>query len=239
MRLIPLFQLHCEQTDQNAASLTYDTIVKVFIGSEALREFGIHKGLLCKASSLFRTALFEGESDTTDIIVDPDQQALLLPNEDVSVFTRVNRWLFTESFLLEGETIQDLTWTDLISIYLFATKMKITRLQNRCIDVTILKSSTPSSVFPNVDNMNRLWRLDTNASQLRRLFIELYASKADLNKAMALPGNFHPGFMKGLVLELYALNSAKKEGKAYKVIKFWKKREGYYVSDETNPVVVE
>ncbi|KAL9126678.1 MAG: hypothetical protein Q9217_004307 [Psora testacea] len=196
--------------------------------------FGIHKGLLCKVSSIFQEVLTEGKS-TNDLLVEPDseQMALHLPEEDVAVFTRFNRWLYSSELTLEDETVKDLSWADLICIYLFATKMKVTRLQNKCIDVTIAKQLA-GNVLPNADIMNRLWRPDTNAAPLRQLFLQLYARKGDLAKLMALPGNFHAGFMKGLVTELYAM----KEG-AMEEVKFWKVRKSYYVNDESNPLVVE
>ena len=181
-------------------------------------------------------ALTSGIS-TEDIIIDqdPKRDALFLPNEDVSVFTRFNRWLYSSEVTLEEETIKDLTWADLISIYLFATKMKVTRLQNKCIDTTIAKLTTDNNVLPNAENMNRLWKQDTNAAPLRQLFLQLYARKGDLANMMAQPGNFHAGFMKGLVAELYTI----KEGKGEREVRFWKKRKSYYVNDEENPLVVD
>ncbi|KAL9100810.1 MAG: hypothetical protein Q9163_003858 [Psora crenata] len=261
-----------------AVESTYNTIIFVYINSASGQDFGIHKGLLCKASPIFKAALTEGHTTTDDLIIiypgpepetEPERNAifLLLPNEDVSVFTRFNRWLYSKELTLEGETLADLSWADLISLYLFATKMKVTHLQNKCIDSTILKyfghhrhhppHHSPASCppfLPNADTMNRLWRQDTNAAPLRQLFLHLYAREADLATAMALPGSFHAGFMKGLVTELYAIKEGagaagggdghimkrknKKEKKTEAEAVFWKKRTHYYVNDESNPLVL-
>lgn len=83
--------------------------------------------------------------------------------------------------------------------------------------------------------MNRLWKGDVHAAQLRQLFLHLYASKADLETVMAQTGTFHGRFLSGLVSTLYRMKLAKwNEEKD-----FWKMREKYYVHGEGNPLLVD
>ncbi|KAL9632283.1 MAG: hypothetical protein Q9164_005416 [Protoblastenia rupestris] len=248
-----------------AIDSTYNTIIFIYVSSPSNQKFGIHKGLLCKASPLFQSALTAGVS-TPDLQLflspptlddqvspEPSSPALYLPSTPVETFTRFNHFLYSGTLTLDNESVRDLSWADVIEIYLFATKFAIAGLQNACIDVTITKQSTIPLNLPNAENMNRLWRPDTGAALLRQLFLKLYAQKADLGLVMGGTGCFHRDFMRGLVVELYSMKQRstvgvdikggkKREGKDLHAgggMDFWKVRKRWYVSCENDPVVVE
>lgn len=195
----------------------------------------MHKGLLCKASSVFETALTTLPADNTShegIIHDVDSKWYLIPKEDPATFQRFNVWLYAGKITLEGETVEDLTWSNLISLYLFATKRRIPRLQNKCIDAT-LERQQAGLPLPADKNVNRLWKRDVSAMPLRNLFLQLFARKCNLESAIGQNPGYDTRFLQGLIVTMYQMRQL-----GVDEVDFWKIRESYYVNDEENPVVL-
>lgn len=185
------------------------------------------------------------------VLKTPTHPALWFPHDSPPVFTRINRWLYSSSLLLveESETLDNITWDMLISIYLFSTRFALVRLQNHCVDLTLTKARSSSSL-PDADAINKIWKNDSNAVAMRQLLQALYARKADLARFMnsspvSKAGGLNVQFIKGLVVEQFGmLREGKFEGKGEEG--FWEGEEGFweglrrkcYVHDETNPLEV-
>ncbi|KAG8525299.1 uncharacterized protein KY384_008943 [Bacidia gigantensis] len=217
---------------------TFDQITTLRIGPEG-KIFNMHCGLLCKSSEVFNTLLSIPKDSSkampvpiTDCHFDFIQNSLSMPNEDVEMFTRVNHWYYANELVFEEKLFSTLTWPMLVSIYAFAVKYKVLKLQNKCIDTTIMKHKA-DKFLPNADTMTKLWRTDVGAAPLRRLFFALYATDCDLS---SLPGNFSAAFLKGLIAELYRMKVDKVEHESFK---FWKMRHTFYVSDASNPLIID
>jgi len=211
----------------------YDTIVHVYV-SDSEKEFPIHKGLLCESSEVFQ-AVLKGLNSEEGVILEPDTGTLYVGEVEPFVFQRFMHWLYAKRICLGNENVKDVPWSIVIDLYIFATKRAIPLLQNTCIDVTIKKQRL-GKVFPSQDNINRLWSGRTNVSQLRLLFLHLFARQCDLSTAIAKNGHFHPLFLQGLVSTLYNMKRAKS---LYDDVDFFAQRQQYYVNVQTNPVILD
>ncbi len=224
-------------------SSDYDSITFVYIGPE-VKSFGIHKGLLLKASTFFR-GIFSGEykpeagaksEDAVEIMsYDDGSKAITLLNEDPSIFKRFNDWLYTEKVTTRAETARDLVWNVIVDTYIFAVRRGIPRLQNSCIDVAIRKIEA-GGLFPSQAIINPLWKVTGAVWPLRRLFLQLFAVKCSLKTALANNQGYCQRFLHDLVIILYEM---KRNGKNGGEVDFWKVRTMWYVNKEDNPVAVD
>ncbi len=196
-------------------------------------KFGIHQKVLTEASAIFKT-IIEDHQAHEDVVFEATKNQFFLPREDPALFTRVNTFLYSDNITLEDEKFGDLDWTTIISVYLFSTKWKMPRLQNKIIDITIQKQ-TAYPLLPGAENINRLFKNHTDAANLRELFLHLFCYKCDFAAAFAKGGpKYHERFMQGLVSTFYRM----KEKGTFKEPDFWARRERYYTRSVDNPVVV-
>ena len=235
-------------------------IISILVGHHK-QGFGIHAGIISKQSSILASyirnmqenpgiSMIEKDGDPPlsekyQIVVlkTPIYPSLWFPHESPQVFTRINRWLYSSSLLIEEEeNLGDVHWDMFISIYLFGTRFGLVRLQNHCIDLTISKARSSCSL-PDTDAINRIWKNDSNAVHMRQLLQALYARKADLTKFMtsspvSKAGGLNIQFIKGLVTEQYQmLRVGRFEGKGEE--RFWEcMRKKCHANDQTNPLEV-
>lgn len=208
----------------------YGAIVDFKIGEDRT-SFAIHRGLLCRASTFFKEELSTSETTEGEIVA----QVIELKDEDPEIFRRFHTWLYSEKLTLESESCKDIPWRIIISVYSFAERTGIPRLQNTCIDNAIRKRKE-GGLFPGQVDVNALWKCTGNIFLLRRLLLDLFASECNLANAIANSGSLHPQFLQGLVQVLYDMKVKKT---IYHEVDFWKKRENYYVVDHNNPIVVD
>lgn len=221
----------------------YDDIVFVYVGDD-LKSFGIHKGLLVKASTFFKAALstsFEPENnvkseDSVEVMPYEDRpNAISLVKEDVAVFKRFKDWLYTDKIITRTETAKDLLWSIIIDIYVFAVRRGIPRLQNSCIDVAIQKVNE-GGLFPTQAIINALWKTTGPVWPLRRLFLQLFAAKCSLKTALANNQGYCQRFLHDLVIILYEMKRDEKNGTE---VDFWKARHMWHVNMAENPVDID
>ena len=201
--------------------------------------YGIHEGVLRKCSPQFGSILTSTtDTETPNLTYKPATTLLTLPNDDSNTYIRFQRYLYSDSLLLDNEDFSSLPWTTLLDVYLFGIKFSIVTLQNKCIDTAINKNKADNKL-PNADGLTKLWRTEAKAKPMRSLLLELYARKCDLKAAMAAPGGRWPmPFMKALVGEMYTVGKEKEEGKEERV-RWWGRRREWYVSDQANPFAVD
>ncbi|MCJ1415786.1 hypothetical protein MMC32_002119 [Xylographa parallela] len=105
----------------------YQDIVHVRIGHNA-QDFGVHKGLLCEASSYFKGALSRDFQEAREMIVH-------LREDDVGTFERFHLWLYTGSILDSDESLESLSQRSLIDLYIWADLRGIPKLQDLVSDM--------------------------------------------------------------------------------------------------------
>lgn len=210
-------------------SSIFGSIVNFKVG-ENLTDFGVHRGLLCRASSFFEQQLSESGATEGGIVA----QVLELKEEDPQIFGRFHTWLYSEKITSGPESYKDLPWRVIINVYAFAERTGIPRLQNTCID-TAIRRRVDGGLFPGQVDVNALWKCPGNVFRLRRLLLDLFATECDLGNAIANNRSYHPQFLQGLVQVLHDMKVKKT---IYKEVDFWKKRHHYYVTDNDNPMFI-
>lgn len=174
--------------------------------------------------------------DDVEIIShDASTKAVALVKEDLAIFDRFNEWLYTKKINTIDETPKDLSWTTIIDTYTFAVRRGIPRLQNSCIDVAIEKVQT-GGLFPRQDVINPLWEVTGPVSPLRSLFLQIFAAKCNLKKALASNQGYCQRFLHDLVVILYEM---KMEGKKENKGDFWKARRMWHVNFAENPIAID
>lgn len=217
-------------------SKTYDDIIFLKIGPEAAK-FAIHRGLLTKHSSYFEKILKQGyAADSTDVAVtlEEDSKVLNLPDIHPETFARVNSWIYSQHFRIQGETWKDIEWQHLINVYLFAVQTGTAILHNTCMDATILKVQD-GALFPGQGTINALWNTSINVTPLRKLFVRLFAAHCDLKSAILSNPAYHPTFLNQLVIEMYDMLS---NGIKPDEVNIWKMRKQYRMHGPGNPIAI-
>lgn len=210
-------------------------IVWIKIGS-ATTPFAVHRELLIKASAFFSSALnkpnIEAESDGTyHVTPEAGSHMVHLPNDSYEVFERFNHFLYAQKQLLrEGEKADDLSWTHVIDVYIFAIKRQIPSLQNAIINISIRKHAEAKNL-PSPSEINRLYRVGVKAPNLRALFIDLFIKDCNLEHTLRKHRNYHPQFLTAMLIKLYLKNQKAEESQG-KGMRKKIKRDRYYVCDE-------
>ena len=120
-------------------------------------------------------------------------------------------------------------------MYTFADRMAIPQLKNTCVD-TVIKKMEEGGLFPNRVDINVLWETSGQVFGLRRLLIDMFATKCNLRKAIASNRSYHPRFLEALLQCLYDM---KEKQTIYEKKDFWRERQNYYVGDNENPIPVD
>ena len=193
--------------------------------------FGIHRGILRRASKFFREELALSEITEFGIVT----QIVIMKEENPEIFRRFKNWLYSGTMISESETYKSLAWSDVIAVHSFADRRGISRLQNDCIDAVIRKRAE-GGLFPGQAAVNALWKAPGRVFRLRKLLLDMFATECDLRNAIANNGSYHPRFLQGLVQSLYEM---KEKQTIYDKVDFWKRRQGYYVEDMENPILID
>lgn len=147
----------------------FDTIVHVKVGKDA-KVFALHRGLLCDSSAYFRVA-FEGN------FIEAQEQALLLPEDDVEVYELFQFWLYSGKLLDTGESIADLKPGLLVDLYIFAETRCILQLQDLTMDA-LINHVHETQMFP-IGKISYVYGSTTETSPLRRLFVDVFALRGE------------------------------------------------------------
>ena len=193
--------------------------------------FGIHRGLLRRASKFFRMKLATSETAESGVVA----QIVVIKDENPEIFRRFKDLLYSGKIVSGSETYKALAWSELIAMYSFGDRKGIPRLQNSCVDA-IIRKRIEGGLFPGQADVNTLWRSPGHVSGLKRLLLDMFAAECNLKNALATNRGYHPGFLQGLVQTLYDM---KERQTIYDQADFWKKRKNYYADDNDNPIVVD
>lgn len=193
--------------------------------------FGIHRGLLRRASRVFREALAFSETSEEGLV----SQIMALKFERPDIFCRFKDWLYSGSIISESETWEGLAWSDLIAVYTFADRMGAPRLQNSCVD-TAIKKRKAGGFLPAHKDVNTLWEASGRVLKLRKLLLNMFATECNLEQAMTTNGSYHPNFVRGLVQTLYDM---KEKQTIYDKVDFWKNRRNYYVEENDDLIIID
>lgn len=193
--------------------------------------FGIHRGLLRRASKFFRIELAPSKTTESGVVA----QVIVIKDENPEVFRRFKDWLYSGKVISGSETYRALAWSELIALYTFGDRKGISQLQNSCVDA-IIRKRKEGGLFPGQADINTLWRASGQLSRLRRLLLDMFTAECNLRNALATNRVYHPGFLQGLVQTLY---DSKEKRTIYDEVDFWKRRRIYYVDDDENPIVVD
>ena len=148
----------------------FDTIVEIAVGPEKVL-FNIHKGLLCRNSSYFRSAL-EGE------FKESSEGKVHLPEDDPEVFQRFQLWLYTGSVIeSSGEGTKAIDWMVFFRLYVFGDARGVAGLQNATIDALIDKSHKEIAL-PSILGPNYIYDNTVEKSPLRRLMVDWVVYRA-------------------------------------------------------------
>lgn len=169
------------------------------------------------------------------IATDDDAHTIIMKDEDLETFRRFKNWLYSNQIITGSETYKDFTWSQIISVYAFAERRGIPRLQNHCID-TIIKKRREGGLFPGQVDVGNLWRLSGNVFRLRRLLLDMFSRQCNLTNAIANNGSYHAKFLQGLVQTLYQMKVEKSTDDG---VDFWARRHQYYVEDAENPLMLD
>lgn len=193
--------------------------------------FGIHRGLLCRASRVFREWLAFSETSEEGLV----SQIMVLKHERPDIFCRFKDWLYSGKIISESETCEGLAWSDLIAVYTLAGRMEASRLQNSCVD-TAIKKGKEGGFFPAPKDVNALWEAPGRVLKLQRLLLDMFATDCNLGQAMTTNRSYHPNFVRGLVQTLYDM---KEKLTVYDKLDFWKKRRNYYVEENDDLIIID
>ncbi|KAL2044447.1 hypothetical protein N7G274_003152 [Stereocaulon virgatum] len=144
---------------------SFDEVVEVKVGPKAT-VFQIHKGLLCKAAPYFKVA-FEGQ------FKEAEEQVLECNDEDVTMFKHFQYWLYTNNIIDESETVKEMTWQSIVSLYIFAEVRDIPDLQNAAMDIMINKVSLEHRIPAR--EFHQIYEQTDENSPLRRIAIDWLA----------------------------------------------------------------
>jgi len=210
-------------------------IIKVGL---AATKFTVHRGVLSKSSSFFKDILKSGNVDLPNdvqITLEGDFTVILLPQEDSTVFSRVNWWLYNKAFRNPDETWKDIDWQHLLDVYIFSVNKGIAMLHNTCTDAAICKVKH-GALFPGQDTINALWNSGDNAGQLRKLFLVLFSTQWDLEKAILANTSYNQWFLNQLVV---VFHKTRTEECKTTISAIWKTKTEYWIYGPDNPIAVD
>ncbi|MCJ1243483.1 hypothetical protein MMC30_000680 [Trapelia coarctata] len=137
----------------------YNEIVHLKVGPDKI-DFGIHKNLLCSASSWFKDVLTQGSSEAKEGVI-------CLPDDSLETLEFFNLWLYTNTLNDPDSNKPPSCWRLLIDIYLWAGYRGVSRLQNFTID-TIRAKLAPGESMPSI-MVDRTYSATPQPMKLRSL----------------------------------------------------------------------
>ncbi|MCJ1389250.1 hypothetical protein MMC18_002106 [Xylographa bjoerkii] len=154
----------------------YQEFVHVKVGTNS-QDFGIHKGLLCEASSSFKGALSRDFQEARE-------NTVYLRDDDVRTFQRFHFWLYTGGILDSDESLETLSPRPLIDLYIWADLRGIPKLQDLISDMlqtSILATLQPDAKPLDLAFVHLVYHNTMKSSLLRKLWT-FYYSNLEHNK---------------------------------------------------------
>ena len=182
--------------------------------------FQIHKGLLCKTAPYFKVA-FEGQ------FKEAEEQTLELFDEDTTTFKHFQFWLYTNNIIHKSETVEDVSWQSLISLYIFAEVRDIADLQNAAMDILIDKEALEDAIP--ISEFDRIYEQTHESSPLRRIAIDWLTHVATLVPGRYVEVFHRDTFPKEALIDLVFAQYALRVGEKALIKDFKAVRSDYHV----------
>ncbi|KAF2234762.1 hypothetical protein EV356DRAFT_426491, partial [Viridothelium virens] len=173
---------------------TYKSFATIIVGSSRT-EFFLHKDLLTSCSPFFAAAL-------SGPFVESHTQTVTLPEEPLSSFEYFAQWLYTRSLAHDTTNARGQpTYFVLLDLYALADRLCVEALRNDVCDRIGHLAETTNSVPTPSDTWILCERIRDGAP-VRRLVADLFAFKKTDNLLETHEDEWHPLFLKALVVLL-------------------------------------
>ncbi|KAL9062612.1 MAG: hypothetical protein Q9157_008771, partial [Trypethelium eluteriae] len=173
---------------------TYKSFATIIVGSSRT-EFFLHKDLLTSCSPFFAAAL-------SGPFVESHTQTVSLPEEPLSSFEYFAQWLYTRSLAHDTTNARGQpTYFVLLDLYALADRLCVEALRNDVCDRIGHLAETTNSVPTPSDTWILCERIRDGAP-VRRLVADLFAFKKTDNLLETHEDEWHPLFLKALVVLL-------------------------------------
>ena len=151
-------------------SVVDEPMVTFHVG-EAKNIVHVHRNLIYSTSQMFRAAF------TSDFIESADQ-SMTLPEESIEVFARFVQWLYQGHSGISKAIDPASRFMQLAVLSVLADKYGVVQLQNHIIDQLFdMKSANEA---PPLDALEYAYKNTTAGSPLRKIFVDWYAWRVDL-----------------------------------------------------------
>ncbi|KAL6719285.1 hypothetical protein ACLMJK_003524 [Lecanora helva] len=201
----------------------FDITVCLKVGKQQ-KEFIIHKTLLCNAAAEFKKNFDQYAKDDMNISV---SEALKVDQDDPETFRWFTRWLYADQILQQEETTDDVTWSTLISLYLFSHNHGIPALQNHVIDILIDKKYQAVG-FPS-NQLNIVYEHMKYGAPLRRLFIDWAAFTETMEDETWINEEKEENIPKTFLMDVIRAQYQMKSRYSHPNVDFRKCRDHYHV----------
>ncbi|KAF2096782.1 hypothetical protein NA57DRAFT_42611, partial [Rhizodiscina lignyota] len=170
----------------------FTSVAEIIVGQNETK-FLIHRELLSHYSTFFANAL-------NGTFAEGISQAVTLREERLDLFEYFVYWLYTqrlEDIYKDGKP----TYFILLELYSLADRLAIEKLRNDAIDkIAELAEKTNSVLTPSDTYI--LYEQIRDSSPLRRLVLDLFTFKKTDNLLANHPDEWHPTFLRELVVKL-------------------------------------
>ncbi len=197
---------------------SFDDIITIKVGPAA-KEFKLHEGLLCDASSYF-TAALRGK------FIESHDRCVVLPEDDANVFEHFQFWIYTGNLLETSEPPIKISWEILIGLYHFGDARDIPALQNAAIDLIIDKEHASNHLSP--PWLRQIYQMPKK-SPLRRLLADFMAHLAKLDAEPWISENMKASYPREFLLDLTAALYELSSGQRKRIKSFKAIRSEYHV----------
>jgi len=153
-------------------SSEYGPVITVRVGAK-LKEFRVHKGLLCHRSLYFKNA-FNGKW------AESDKNSTDLPDDDPVAFGAFFNWLYMRRLLNEDKEIKDMNNADMAKackIYVLGDRLHIPALKDAAIDA-IISTFAEKWKLPYYSSVEYAFKRTSKHERLRRLLIVMFTQSA-------------------------------------------------------------
>jgi hypothetical protein len=151
-------------------------IVHIKVGRD-LQDFGIHKSLICNASSFFSAAFnSDFEEGVTGI--------MKMEETEVDVFDLFYTWLYSGKKWFKESGDSNPSQKTLVHLHVFANMVHIPALKNASLRrlCSLIKEEIPRDLFIEPEIFSYVWKNTTSLSPRRRLIIDLCVWRIDFSR---------------------------------------------------------
>ncbi|KAJ9659781.1 hypothetical protein H2201_007217 [Coniosporium apollinis] len=172
---------------------TFTNTAEVLIGPSKTR-FLVHRELLTFHSPFFAAAL-------NGTFAEGLSQSVTLPEERVDTFELFVFWLYTQNldevFIKDGKP----TYFLLLDLYSTADRLSVEKLRNQVVDKVAELAEEKNSV-PTPSDTYILYESIRDNAPMRQLILDLFAFKKTDNLLENHPHDWHPRFLRDLIVKL-------------------------------------